>query len=153
MRPTDLKPASELAKDKPHGVRIKYMGGCRCLFCRAANSRYETYRLAERKAGRTNGIIPAICARERLQKLAKDGIGTKSVSFVSDVSRTILMEIKSGKRRRIREETERRILAVDQAALGGASLVSAAESWRLIKQLLEEGFTKTQPPTSGLTHR
>jgi hypothetical protein len=43
---------------------------------------------------------------------------------------------------RIRARTLRRILAVTPAQLADRSFVSAKSTWRLIRQLLEEGYTK-----------
>ena len=58
-RPSTLRSAVELAAGKPHGTRIRYVGGCRCLPCRAANSRYESERQAARKLGDWNGLVDA----------------------------------------------------------------------------------------------
>ena len=44
MNLDSLRSAAVLSIDKPHGTRLKYMGGCKCMLCRAANSRYETER-------------------------------------------------------------------------------------------------------------
>lgn len=54
-----LKPVAELAEQRSHGDRLKYLAGCRCVPCRAANSRYEVARAAARKAGDWNGLVPA----------------------------------------------------------------------------------------------
>jgi len=66
MRPHDL-PFTEYFQQLPCGTRAKYMGArCRCMLCRAANSRYETGRLAARKNGDWNGLVPADRARRHL---------------------------------------------------------------------------------------
>lgn len=72
MRPHDLPSAAALAKDKPHGTRLRYMAGCKCMLCRAANSRYETERAAARKNGDWNGLVSAIHARRHILKLSCD---------------------------------------------------------------------------------
>lgn len=140
-----LKPASELAEGRPHGTRLRYVGGCRCDLCRAANRNYERKRAAARAAGDWNGIVPSDCARKHLLALARQGIGTRSVAACSDVSRTILLEVIRRKRRKIRARTERSILAVTaDVARGDNSLMSAKGTWRLINDLLDEGYTKTR---------
>lgn len=53
--PSGLAHIVVLAASKPHGVRLRYMAGCRCLKCRMANSNYETMRARARKAGDWNG--------------------------------------------------------------------------------------------------
>ena len=138
-----LKPAKELAEGRPHGTRLRYVGGCRCDLCRAANRNYERKRIAARAAGDWNGIVASDCARKHLLALARQGVGTRSVAACSDVSRTILLEVIRRKRTQIRARTERRILAVTaNVARGDASLISARGTWRLIEDLLDEGYTK-----------
>ena len=50
---------------KPHGTRARYSAGCKCMFCRAANSRYKVARALERKNGNANPIVSAERARDR----------------------------------------------------------------------------------------
>jgi hypothetical protein len=138
-----LKPAAVLAEGRPHGTRLRYVGGCRCDLCRAANRNYERKRAAARAAGDWNGIVSSDNARRHLLALARQGVGTRSVSACSDVSRTILLEVIQRKRLRVRARTERAVLAVTaDVARGDASLMSAKGTWRLIENLLEEGYTK-----------
>ena len=141
-RPATLRSAKELALGKPCGIRIKYMGGCRCLPCRAANSRYETERLAMRKMGLTNRIVSADEARVHLARLSRRGVGYKTAADVAGVARSVVAKITSGERVRIREETERSILAVTPDAARGRALVNARPTWRRIDWLLEHGARK-----------
>src|SRR5260370_12030990 len=83
-----LRSAVELAADKSHGTRLKYMGGCKCIPCRAANSRYEVERSAARKAGDWNGIVDADRARTHIRKLSKAGVGYKPVADAPGVARS-----------------------------------------------------------------
>lgn len=131
----------EAFSDRPHGTRLRYLSGCRCVPCRAANSSYESERLAARKRGEWAGIIAADRARAHLLELSRAGIGRTPVAEASGVSRTIIQEIRSGRRRRIRASTERRILAVDSQARADHSYVPAKKTWQLIRELLDEGFT------------
>jgi len=144
MRPADL-PFTEHFQSLPCGVRAKYVAaGCRCMLCRAAASRYESERLRARRAGDWNGLVSAAAAREHLVKLSRQGVGRRAVSDACGVSATILHEVKMGRKTQIRQRTERAILAVTKHAAGMALLVPAGPTWRLIKALIEEGFTKTR---------
>jgi hypothetical protein len=137
-----LRSVAELAAAKPHGTRLRYLGGCKCLKCRMANSNYETARARARAAGDWNGNVSAAEARKHILKLSRKGIGRRSIAEASDVAETVIAEIRSGKKQQIRARTARRILAVTPAAIADHALVPAARAWRLINELLEEGFTK-----------
>ncbi len=137
-------PAAEAFGDRPHGTRLRYISGCHCVPCRAANSRYECARAAARRAGDWRGIVPADAARAHLKQLSRMGVGYKSVAAASDVAPSILFAIRSGAKTRIRASTERRILAVDGAAIADHALVPAGPTWKRIRELLDEGFSKAE---------
>lgn len=144
MKPPDL-PAADHFRAMPCGTRAKYVsGGCRCVPCRAAASRYESERLRARRNGDWNGLVPADAARHHLMKLSKQGIGRRSVSDATRVPQSTRHAIKTGRKTQIRRSTEQRILAVTRDAAGMALLVPAAPTWRLIDKLLDEGFTKAR---------
>lgn len=142
-RPADLRSAAELGKTKPHGCRMRYLAGCRCVPCRAANSQYSVWRDKENREGRGAGIVDAAKARRHILKLAERGIGYKSVARDARVGKTIVLEIRTGARPRIRQSTERKILFVGDSAARGATVVPAAPTWKQINKLLREGFTKS----------
>lgn len=139
-----LRTAAELAADKPHGIRLRYMGGCRCLKCRMANSNYETSRARARKAGDWNGLVDAAPVRLHLKRLSRAGVGYKTAADAASVARSVVAKVRSGERLQIRARTARQLLGVTADARADASCVSAAPTWRLIRQLLDEGFTKTR---------
>jgi hypothetical protein len=139
-----LKSILELSKNRSHGDRLRYMAGCRCVPCRAANSRYECERLAARKAGDWNGCVSAAKARKHLEKLSRQGVGRNSICEASGVARSIVARIKNGKKKLIRRRTETKILAVTADARADHSIVPAARTWRLINRLLQEGFSKAE---------
>ena len=85
MNLDSLRSAADLSATKPHGTRLKYMGGCKCMLCRAANSRFETERAVARKNGDWNGIVDARAARRHILKLSKAGVGYKSVADAASV--------------------------------------------------------------------
>lgn len=136
-----LRPVAQLAAERPHGSRLRYLAGCKCADCRRANTAYERHRLAARKTGDWNGIVDAAEARQHILALSRQGIGRRSVAAASDVAQSIVAEIRAGTRTQIRVRTARRILAVTRAAVADRALVPAARTWRLIDELLEEGFT------------
>lgn len=142
MRPATLAPVSVLAERHDHGTRIRYMGGCRCLPCRASNSRYETYRAALRREGFGNGIVPARRARNHLLRLSRAGVGRRTIADASGVSETVLQGIRSGRRRNCRAETERAVLAVTPNAARPGAYIDAARTWKRIDAILARGGRK-----------
>jgi hypothetical protein len=139
-----LRPVAELAADKEHGCRLRYLAGCRCVPCRAANSRYETERNVARRAGDWNGLVSAKQARKHILKLSRAGVGQNALSDVSGVARSIIARIRRGEKLKIRKRTETAILSVSSGAVSGGALVSAKPTWVLINRLLTEGFTKSE---------
>jgi len=139
-----LKPVAVLAADREHGTRLKYLSGCKCVECRRANTDYQCAREAAKKLGDWNGIVPATKARKHLLKLSEQGIGRRAVGAVTDISDTILHDIRTGTKKNIRARTERKILAVTPDLASEGALISAAPTWNLIRQLLAKGYTKSQ---------
>jgi len=139
-RPADL-PFTAHFQQMPCGSRAKYIGGgCRCLQCRAANSRYETERAAARKRGEWNGLVSADRARAHLSMLSRQGVGRRAVGAASDVGDTTLQQIRNGAKTQIRANTEKRILAVDKSCVSDGALVPAGRAQRLLERLKAEGY-------------
>ena len=90
-----------------------------------------------------NGIVSADRARAHLLALSRAGIGRNAVAAASDISRTVLHAIRTGRKIQIRAATERSILGVDAGARADHSLVPARNTWRRVRGLLAEGFTRT----------
>lgn len=139
-----LRCASELAADKPHGVRIKYVGGCRCELCRQANTRYESERQRARKRGDWNGVVDCAAAIAHMKKLRKQGLGRRAIAESSGVPDSVLHELLQGRRRGIRARTERKIMAVTTDCRADHATIDARATWRLIDELLAEGYTRTR---------
>lgn len=137
-----LRPAAELAASRPHGDRLRYMAGCKCFHCRRANSDYERARQAARAAGDWNGLVSADRARAHLIKLSRAGIGRYAIGAATDIRPQTINDIRTGVKRQIRARTERKILAVTADVRADGSLVPAARVWKLIRELLAEGYTK-----------
>jgi hypothetical protein len=139
-----LKPIAELAANRNHGDRLRYLAGCRCFACSRANSAYEAARKVARAAGEGNGIVPAAKARAHMKALSEQGVGRRSVRAACDVADTVLCEIISGRKANIRAGTERAILAVTADAAGDGALVAATATWKLLDQLIGDGYTRSE---------
>ncbi|KKK49083.1 hypothetical protein LCGC14_3138630 [marine sediment metagenome] len=137
-----LKSAYELGCKKEHGTRLRYMAGCHCFYCRRANSDYERERIRARANGDWNGLVPAKKARAHMRKLSRLGVGRRAVGAATDVADSVLVKINNGERIQIRARTERLILAVSIAHASDGAYVDARTTWKQIRQLLREGFTK-----------
>lgn len=110
---------SHLRKDSKGGI----CGGCRVTLS-------------------NRGLVSAERARAHLARLAELGVGRRAVAAASDVALTSLLEIKLGRKLKIRTETERRILAVDAGARADSAHVSGARTWSAVGELLRMGWTK-----------
>lgn len=142
MQSRGLRSAEELAANRPCGDRLRYVGGCRCDDCRAANASYERERIKASAAGDWNGLVPAAPAREHMRKLSRQGVGRRAIAAASDVGETCLTAIRNGRKRQIRARTESAILALTKAMASDHALVSAVGTWKRIRELLEEGYTE-----------
>lgn len=141
---------------RAHGTRACYVfgpepgsdrsRGCRCEPCRDANRVYARDR--DRATRRpdvvvTPAYVDASEAADHLRWLRSQGVGLRTVSARSGVSRSTLHQLAGGTRARATEATIDRILAVGRHAAHGAALVEAKETWRLLDDLLAHGFTRT----------
>lgn len=142
MASRGLRSAAELAADRPHGNRLRYIAGCRCQDCRLANTEYEKQRARARKEGDWNGLVPAQQARQHMAMLSAKGIGRRTVRDITGVSNTILCAIIAGRKTTIRARTQKLILGITEAAAPDSALVPAGPSWALIEELLADGYTK-----------
>jgi len=140
MRPTDLRPAASFT-DRPHGTRLRYMSGCKCVPCRAANSRYETARARARFYGDRRGLVSAKRVRTHIEKLSAAGVGYKHIAKVAGMSPTTLWSYKTGKRTMLRAHHAKRILAVKVGHVAAGSRVPSAPTLERLRWLREEGFT------------
>jgi DNA-binding CsgD family transcriptional regulator len=140
-----LKSAEQLAANKPHGTRIKYMGGCRCLPCRAANSSYSVMCDARKRRGESNGLVDAAPVVEHIRKLSKQGAGYKAVCETAGVGKSSVMMAMQGKRKKMRAAHTRAILAVTaDMAIRDHALIPAKATMRRIQWLLNEGLTRKE---------
>lgn len=151
MSVTDTQAYVAPDSHRPHGSYVKYVvERCKCEPCKAANRAYEKRRV--RAMARPDEVwlpyVPAGRARRHVQQLMEQGIGPKSLAGLSGVphgaiSKLIYGDYKGrGPSKRIRPETEAKLLAVtvDQAA--GAQKVDATPTWALLDDLIARGYPK-----------
>lgn len=141
-KPTASRPADMPAAERyEHGVRARYVAGCRCEPCTVANREYARLRTKLPP----NPLVAADRVRKHLLRLAQRGIGRRSVADVAKVGETLLAEVRAGRKRKLRRETAERILAVRyEDCVDDGHLVDAAPTNKLIAKLLEHGFTRTE---------
>jgi hypothetical protein len=133
---------AEVSPDRfQHGTRARYVAGkCRCDECRTANREYARSRLK----AEPNGLVDAGPARGHLLELSAQGVGRRAVAAACDVALSVVADVRTGRKTRIRAETARRILGVDAGARADHSLVSARETRKLITELRHAGLTKQE---------
>jgi hypothetical protein len=127
-----------------HGVRARYVLGCRCVECRGANNVYNKARAKEIRAGRSNELVSAAEARTYMREMSQLGLGRRAFRQACGIGDTTLQIIRNGQRQRIRRQTADRILAVGIEALLPHALVPAAVTHEMIALLLRNGYTKTR---------
>jgi len=124
-----------------HGTRARYVSGrCRCDDCRRANREYAR----GRSRSEPNGLVDAEPARAHLLELSANGIGRRAVAAACDVALSVLQDVRTGRKPRIRAETSRRILAVDAGAMADHGIVSARDTRKALAELRHAGLTKRE---------
>lgn len=92
-----------------------------------------------------NGLVDAHRTKEHLKRLSHAGVGYKTVADAACVSATVLADVMTGRKKKIRAKTERAVLEVDEEARADHSLVDAKPIWAMITRLKKEhGFTKAE---------
>jgi hypothetical protein len=94
--------------------------------------------------GITDSLVPADRAREHIFLLSEFGVGRRAISECTDIDQAIIGDIKHGRHKRIRESTEKKILAVNTNMLADSALVDSAESMRYIAEMMDMGYDKKQ---------
>lgn len=139
MRPPWLPPAERFA----HGTRSRYTSGCRCAPCRAANTAYQRARTKAKIYGRANPLRPVAAVVRHLRSLARAGVGVRPISDAAKVAGSTIRKVLAGQRLHLREATARRLLAVTADVIADGALVPAGPTWKLLDELIDEGFTRT----------
>lgn len=124
-----------------HGTRARYVAGkCRCDECRTANREYAR----TRAHAEPNGLVDAGPARAHLLELSAQGVGRRAVAAACDVALSVLQDVRTGRKLRIRAETSRRIMGVDAGAMADHALVPARETRKAVTELRHAGLTKRE---------
>lgn len=125
-----------------HSTAARYRKGCRCDGCRRAYAAVQADRRARVKQNACDWTVSAELARQHLLNLRAKHVGKRAVSDCTGISDVVLMEIANGKRRRIRESTEEKIMRVTEEGRSGGSLVRGKNTTKLLDELIEAGFTR-----------
>lgn len=143
-RPPDMAPASVLGLRHPHGTKMRYLAGCRCLSCRRGNRDYERKLQRDRKLYGPNDLVSPERVLAHLRYLKTFGMGHKTVARHARVSKTSLAEIIWYGRKHIRRRSEARILAIQPTleTLPRNTNIPAAETVAKVHQLLKWGYTR-----------
>lgn len=135
-------------KHREHGTRARYMfgavgsdtaNGCRCWECAQAANVYEKRRVAARRRG-IEAFVDASEAAAHLRWLSANGLGQHRLSEVTGLSRSNIVKIKTGRRTRIRPETEQRILACHLGLCGPGAHVPNRRVFEMVAELKEMGY-------------
>ena len=133
-----------VSRPDAHGSRGLYVAGCRCEKCTAANRCYNATRTRAIIRGDKRGLVSTERVVAHLRALGDRNIGLRSVSQVTDITRNTLRQYLDGSRSQIRQHREAKILAVDSSAIADHSLVSAKKTWKLLDELIRDGYTRQQ---------
>ncbi|WP_156960825.1 sigma factor-like helix-turn-helix DNA-binding protein [Amycolatopsis taiwanensis] len=143
---------SSPVKTRPHG-RTKYVvEKCHCEVCRTASRAYENHRRRQRAYGR-QAYVDAEPARQHVRKLQAAGLGWKRVAQLAGLDHSVVWKLIYGDRKRfdgpskrIRPETERKILAVRATLdnLGDNALVDGTGTRRRLEALIAMGWSKAK---------
>lgn len=138
MTPADMPPPERWA-NRPHGTRLRYLSGCRCLQCRAAHSREVGRYRRLALTGRGNPIVDATPMLEHLRRLQAAGLGYKRAATLAGIGHTVVFKVLSGRKRRVRKATVDKVLAVAVDAVRPA-LVPAEPTRALLRRLIRDGY-------------
>ena len=138
-----IKELKRRPTSQPHGSRARYMRGCRCLPCRAANSRYECQRQLERLKGWANGCTGTEQVRQHLHAAEPPGHRQQAGRQGRAGEPGALQQVRLELRKHMRAQSVARVLAVGAEARAPGALVPAGSTLRRIEWLLDEGFTRT----------
>lgn len=140
MRPHDLPAADRFA----HGVRARYVTGCRCEPCTIANRTYARDRSRANRRGDVRVLVDAEPVRLHLEKLSRAGVGFKAVANYAGVGHTVLLDIKMRRQLQLRSHHAEAILAVSRKCYADGARIPANRTWRLLNKLQLLGLSKAE---------
>lgn len=151
-RPSDLPTAKQLAGNRPHGHKMRYLAGCRCWRCRAGSAAYERKLKEDRRRYGPNNLVPTDRVRRHLQFLQRHGMGHKTVAKHARIGKTTLADILWYGKKQMRRRSEARVLAVLPTldTLPSNVKIPAADTVAKIQQLIRWGYPKSLINRDGL---
>jgi hypothetical protein len=87
-------------------------------------------------------LVSTRAVRAHLKRLKAAGVGLRTVSSMSGVSRSVLVRIAHGAIKRTRRQTEAKLLAVQADA--ASPLVDASATWTLLDRLISLGYARAR---------
>lgn len=130
---------------REHGTHVKFViDKCRCDDCRRANTAYER----KRRARIEPAYVSATPSRRHIEGLRAAGVGLKTIAKRSGVSHGALSKLMYGTTtrrpsKRIRRETEAKILALTAADAADRAKIDAAPTWVLLDEMIAAGAPKS----------
>ena len=128
----------------PHGTRGRYVLGCRCDDCRRANTAYARSRTKRKIFHGADPLVPVEQVESHIAALRAQGIGIPTIADAAKVPRNTLWGILGGKRQFILSSSAARILTCDMSIAADNTRIPAGPTWRILDQLLDDGYTKKQ---------
>lgn len=132
-------------KDCGKASRGRYVQGCRCDACRAANRAYER---KTRLFGFESGFVDAEPVRAHIERLLAHGYTKREICRISGVNRTTMRAItvkhnRTGKPvEKVNAEAARKIMAIDgRRRLRAAQLVDVRYIRQGLERCLQEGMS------------
>ena len=129
---------------KPCGTYAAYKRGCRCFRCRVALSCYMRDLYARRKAHTLNHAVSTELVLAHMDYLRSHGVGLRSISDCTGITRDHLQDIKNGRVKRVLQTTEERIMRVSPDVKPGGARIDARRAHRIVARLLKDGWTKAE---------
>lgn len=138
--------------EKPHGSIVRaYKRGCpgpdgkgcpHNAYLRKDSTGGVCARCREKLSEAWNGLVPADEVLAHLRKLRKEwGIGFKTAADAAGVAQSVCGEIWAGRKKQLRAQTARKLLAVDGGAATEGTRIPSRETWKKIRYLLRNGWT------------
>jgi transcriptional regulator with XRE-family HTH domain len=131
-----------------HGTLTMRVEGCKCPPCKKAGTEWDRNRRQQIAYGRWQPYVPAEPARRHVRELMEFGIGFRQIAKLSGVSMTAVGMLVFGEpgrglppSRKVRPETERRLLAVTKTVDNIDKWVDAAGSRRRLQALATAGWS------------
>jgi hypothetical protein len=86
-------------------------------------------------------VVSAEFAADHLMALSKAHVGCRAVSDCTGIEARVIQSIKNGRRKRIRQSTEERIMAVTEDSGSAGATTPAGPTKRLVRSMVRAGYT------------